>query len=186
MCVYSKSKWWIELQLRPVTIYLRQRLRSNDFSIAPVSCNAVMELWYWHWPDGDIPEAPRLSPSYLEGPHLALYNRQQTQAKAQPVVHREHRQSHSHSKLQAWKTVGYSRTAFKEAPVYSVQVDNCFCSWHRDGERNMCTVVLWLGGYGARWGGLWAGKMQASWHVIGQSKGLFQARFVVQLSSWGG
>lgn len=33
------------------------------------------------------------APPTLRGPHLALYNRQQTLAKAQPVVHGEHGQS---------------------------------------------------------------------------------------------
>lgn len=123
--VHNKSKWWIELGLRPATIFKTWLdsyvfKKKPDFGFLPLSCNAVMELRYWHWPDGDIPEAPRLSPSYLVGPHLARYNRQQTLAKAQPVVHRGHWQPPTPNYIQAWYTVGYSGPAFKEAAVYSV------------------------------------------------------------------
>lgn len=62
----------------------------NDSGVLLVRFNAIKELWYWHWPDGDIPEAPQLSSSYLVGPHLVLYNMQQTL----PVMQRENGQSY--------------------------------------------------------------------------------------------
>lgn len=33
-----------KLKLEKILIYLRNRLRGNDFGVPPVRCNAVMEL----------------------------------------------------------------------------------------------------------------------------------------------
>ncbi len=43
-------------------------------------------------------------------------------------------------------------------------------------------ICVWVGAKGR----VLAGEMLSGWHVIGQPRGLFQARFVVQLRSWKG
>lgn len=38
---------------------------SKHFGTSSICYNAFMELLFWHWPNGDIPKAPPLSPFYL-------------------------------------------------------------------------------------------------------------------------
>lgn len=107
-------------KLEKILIYLQKGLWSNDFGVLPVGCSTVMELWYWQWPDGDIPEAPQLSPSYLVGPHSVIYNTGSKYWPRHSLLCIRNSVSPTQTYIQTWLNDGYCEPTFKEAAVYSV------------------------------------------------------------------